>query len=125
MTQILRFLTIASIVCVICPSSVFAEGDAVRGKQLFNRCAACHSIESQNKSGPALNGVFGRKAGAVEGYRYSAAVANSNIIWTDETLDAFLSGPAKMLQGTRMTTSVVKPADRADIITYLKTLTVP
>lgn len=123
--QILQILTTASIAFVICSGSAFADGDAVRGKQLFNRCAACHSIDGQNKAGPALNGVFGRRAGAVEGYRYSAAVANSNIVWTDETLDAYLSGPARMLRGTRMTASVVRPDDRADIITYLKTLTAP
>lgn len=124
MMRILCTLT-ASIVFVAWPASVFAEGDAIRGKQLFNRCTACHSIEGQNKSGPALNGVFGRKAGAVEGYHYSAAVSNSTTVWTDETLDAFLSGPPKMFQGTRMTTSVVRPADRADIITYLKSLPAP
>uniref|UniRef100_UPI003101577D c-type cytochrome n=1 Tax=Neorhizobium sp. EC2-8 TaxID=3129230 RepID=UPI003101577D len=125
MMRILRTLTAASFVLVVWPASVFAEGDAIRGKQLFNRCAACHSIEGQNKSGPALNSVFGRKAGAVEGYHYSAAVSNSTTVWTDETLDAFLSGPSKMLPGTRMTTSVVKPTDREDIITYLKTLPAP
>ncbi|AUX79573.1 c-type cytochrome [Sinorhizobium fredii] len=123
--QILPILTITPLVLVISSASVFAEGDAIRGKQLFNRCAACHSIEGQNRSGPTLNGVFGRKAGAIESYRYSTAILNSNIIWTDDTLDAYLSGPARMLQGTRMTLTVVRPDDRADIITYLKTLAYP
>ncbi|WP_246249120.1 c-type cytochrome [Chelativorans alearense] len=62
MAQILRILATASIVFVVCSGSAFADGDAVRGEQLFNRCTACHSVEGQNKSGPALNGVFGRKA---------------------------------------------------------------
>lgn len=65
MMRTLRILTILSVVWVTCPTSALADGDAVRGKQLFNRCTACHSIEGQNKSGPALNGVFGRKAGAI------------------------------------------------------------
>lgn len=125
MAQNLRILTTASIVFIICSGSAFAEGDAVRGKQLFNRCAACHSIEGENRSGPALNGVFGRKAGAMESYRYSTAIINSNVIWTDETLDTYLSDPAKMLRGTRMTTSVMRPDDRADIIAHLKTLAAP
>lgn len=120
--QVLSTLISASIISLICPATVFAEGDAARGEQLFSRCAACHSTEGQNKSGPALNGVFGRKAGAVEGYRYSTALLNSAVVWSDETLDAFLSGPAKMLRGTRMTTSVLSEADRADIVAYLKTL---
>ncbi len=65
------------------------------------------------------------KPGAVEGYRYSAAVVNSDVVWTDETLDTYLTAPARMLRGTRMTTGVVRPDDRADIIAYLKTLAAP
>ncbi|MDF0696223.1 cytochrome c family protein [Rhizobium sp. MC63] len=120
--HVLSILISVSIINLACPATVLAEGDAARGKQLFSRCAACHSIEGQYKSGPALNGVFGRKAGAVEGYRYSTALLNSAVVWSDETLDAFLSGPSKMLRGTRMTTSVLSEADRADILAYLKTL---
>lgn len=65
MMRTLRILTILSVAWVTCPTSALADGDPVRGKQLFNRCTACHSIDGQNKSGPALNGVFGRKAGAI------------------------------------------------------------
>ncbi|MCT7377886.1 c-type cytochrome [Chelativorans salis] len=125
MARIPRTLAAASIVFVICSGSAFADGDAVRGEQLFNRCTACHSVEGQNKAGPALNGVFGRKAGAVEGYRYSPAIENSDVVWTDETLDTYLTAPARMLRGTRMTTGVARPDDRADIIAYLKTLAAP
>lgn len=120
-----RLLITASVVCVSYSSFALAEGNAVRGKQLFNRCGACHSVEGQNKAGPALNGVFGRNAGRAEGFRYSTAIVGSNVIWTDDTLDSYLSGPAKMLKGTRMTTSVAKPDDRADIIAYLKTFATP
>ncbi|CAN7711106.1 c-type cytochrome [Neorhizobium tomejilense] len=122
--QTFRILTILSAVWITSPTSASADGDAVRGKQLFNRCTACHSIDRQNKTGPALNGVFGRKAGGFEGFRYSDAIMGSNVVWTDEALETYLSGPPKMLKGTRMTTSVAKPGDRADIIAYLKTLTI-
>lgn len=125
MARIPRILAAASIVFAICSGSAFADGDAVRGEQLFNRCMGCHSVEGQNRAGPALNGVFGRKAGAVEGYRYSPAIENSDVVWTDETLDTYLTAPARMLRGTRMTTGVARPDDRADIIAYLKTLTTP
>ena len=73
-------------------------------------------------SGPPLNGVVGRRAGAVAGYRYSDALANSGITWTDEALDEYLSGPIKAVRGTRMTISVTKSEDRANIIAYLKSL---
>lgn len=125
MKRTLRLLFTASIVYVSCSSLALAEGNAVRGKQLFNRCGACHSIEGQIRAGPALNGVFGRKAGGAEGFRYSAALVGSNIIWTDDTLDSYLSAPSKMLKGTRMTTSVARSDDRADIIAYLKTFATP
>lgn len=116
-----RLLVSASLF-VICSTPVLAEGDAVRGQQTFNRCSACHSVDGTSKSGPALNGVFGRNAGAVEGYNYSAPLKASNITWNDETLETYLAGPSKMVRGTRMTISVARPEDRANIIAYLKTL---
>lgn len=125
MKRTLRLLFTASIVYVSSSSLALAEGNAVRGQQLFNRCGACHSIAGQNRAGPPLNGVLGRKAGGVEGFRYSAAIMGSNLIWTDDTLDSYLSAPLKMLKGTRMTTSVARPDDRADIIAYLRTFATP
>jgi cytochrome c len=114
-------LTLAT-VCVICLAAALIKGDPVRGKQLFSRCSGCHSIEGKNMSGPPLNGVVGRKAGAITAYRYSDALVNSGISWTDEALDDYLSGPTKTVRGTRMSTSVRNPGDRADIIEYLKSL---
>jgi cytochrome c len=102
--------------------AALAEGDAVRGSQLFRRCSACHSAEGQPGIGPALNGVFGRQAGTLEGYRYSRAMADSNVIWTHETLDAYLTRPAGMIRGTSMALNVSRPGDRSDIIAYLRTL---
>lgn len=107
---------------VLVSTSALADGDAVKGKQLFNRCSACHSVDGQNKSGPALNGVVGRKAGSLPGFKYSPAMVGSNVTWTNETLDHYLAGPGKMIQGSRMSVSVTKDQDRADLISYLKTL---
>ncbi len=81
-----------------------------------------HSIQGDNKSGPALNGVFDRKAAVVEGYSYSSALANSGITWTEDRLDTYLAGPTRLVRRTRMTISVSKEQDRADIIAYLKSL---
>ena len=107
---------------LLCSSSAFADADAVKGKQLFNRCSACHSTEGQNKSGPPLNGVSGRKAGIAQGYNYSPAIVGSNVTWTDEALDRYLAGPTKMIRGSRMSVSITREQDRADLISYLKTL---
>ena len=55
-----------------------AEGDAARGEKRFEDCAACHSVErGVNNVGPTLAGVFGRKAGELNDFRYSAAMKRS------------------------------------------------
>lgn len=122
MLQAARILPTLALIGVICLAAVFIRGDPIRGKQLFSRCSGCHSVESKNMSGPPLNGVVSRKAGAIAGYRYSDALVNSGITWTDEALDDYLSGPTRMVRGTRMATSVRTPEDRMDIIAYLKSL---
>jgi cytochrome c2 len=61
-----------------------AVPDAVYGKQLFGeRCAACHALHS-NKIGPMLDNVFNRKAGLVQGYNYSPALAAVNLNWSTQ-----------------------------------------
>ncbi len=120
-TQRVLLSSVFGIVAVWNPA--LAEGDAAKGKQLFTRCSACHSTEGQNRSGPALNGVAGRKAASAQGYNYSPALTGSNVTWTDEALNTYLAGPTKMIRGSRMSTSVAKEQDRLDLISYLKTLT--
>ncbi len=67
--------------------------DAVRGKTVFEkRCTGCHAIEA-DREGPRLAGVFGRKAGSVAGYAYSAGLKKSGLTWTDATLEKWLSDP--------------------------------
>jgi cytochrome c len=84
-----------------------------------SRCIACHSIES-NRVGPRHRGVFGRRAGALEDYDYSAAVAGSEIVWDAAALDRWLEKPEALIPGQRMNIQVAAPVDRADIIAYLK-----
>jgi cytochrome c len=104
----------------LCPSGALADGDASRGEKLFARCSACHSVNGQNKVGPSLAGVIGRKAGSVEGARYSKALAGSEIVWTEQNLDAYLTAPAALVRGTTMTMRIAKEQDRQDLISYLK-----
>ncbi|QEX22615.1 cytochrome C protein [Hypericibacter adhaerens] len=106
-------------------AAAHADGDAAHGKALFSRCSTCHAVTDQNKAGPHLSGVFGRKAGTVEGFRYSKALPASGIVWDDQTLDSYLADPAKAVAGTSMLVKLPKPEDRADIVAYLKTLTTP
>jgi cytochrome c len=58
-----------------------AEGDAAKGEKIYKKCKACHSLEAgKNKVGPSLAGIFGRTAGAEEGFKYSAAMKDSGIV---------------------------------------------
>lgn len=104
-------------------SPAVAEADAAKGERLFKRCAACHGfVEGKNKLGPSLYGMFGRTAGSVEGFRYSKAMKESGIVWDEETVSAYLENPRAYIKGNRMAfPGLKKPADRADIIAYLKT----
>lgn len=107
-------------------SSAHAEGDAAKGQSLFTaRCSSCHALAAAEAKpmAPHLQDLFGRKAGSVEGARYSKALPASGIVWDDATLENFLAGPAKAVPGTSMMIGVPNAQDRADIVTYLKSAT--
>ena len=107
------------------PPAHAATGDPVQGAQIYQRCQLCHSIE-RDLVGPRHLGLFGRKAGSIAGFPHSAAMRNSGITWSEETLNAFLSGPQAYVPGTRMTfTGLPNEQDRADVIAYLKEATKP
>jgi cytochrome c oxidase assembly protein subunit 11 len=95
--------------------------DSKRGEALFaERCAACHALDA-NKTGPLLGGVVGRGAGTASGYNSSAALRESGLRWSADTLDRWLADPRKFVPGVRMPIKVLDPASRRDIIAYLET----
>jgi cytochrome c len=107
------------------PSSARAEGDAKHGEELYAQCMACHQI-AYNQVGPRHVGVFGRKAGSLADYNYSAALKNSGIVWNEETLNRWIENPRALVPGTKMLFGgMPDPRDRADLITYLKIATKP
>jgi cytochrome c len=100
-----------------------ATGNATAGQQVFARCAGCHSTTpGENKIGPSLAGVFGRKSGSEPGYNYSPALKAANITWDEHTLDQFLANPASDVHGTKMFVNLPQAADRENVISYLETL---
>ncbi len=95
-------------------------GDAVRGKAVFEkRCMGCHAMDA-DREGPRLGGVFGRKAGSVAGFAYSAALKRSGLTWNDATLEQWLSDPDLVVPGNNMDFHVPKAEERLDVIAYLK-----
>lgn len=98
-------------------------GDPAKGEELFRACAACHSLApGRHMTGPSLAGIWQRKAGTVEGFRrYSQALQRSELIWDEETLDAWLADPRKLIPGNRMNFRGLKEASqRQDLIAYLR-----
>jgi cytochrome c len=96
------------------------EGDALRGKDIFERrCTGCHAME-QNREGPRLRGVFGRTSGAVTGFDYSPALARAHIVWNEATLEQWLADPDTLVPGNNMEFHVAKPQERRDLIRFLR-----
>src|SRR5690242_8856139 len=87
--------------------------DAEHGKSIFKPCAACHAINHTDGVGPGLQGIIGRMAGTVPGFRYSDAMKKSGIVWDAKILDAYLESPQKVVPGNRMPYAGLKdPTDR-------------
>jgi len=98
--------------------------DASEGRDFFiKRCLGCHAF-SCNKEGPRLGGLFGRKVATVEDYKfYSQGLKNSEIVWTDKTLDNFFKDPGKIFPESVMAVQgkIEDPAQRRKLIDFLKT----
>ena len=96
------------------------------GARLFQRCYACHSLDPAERdlSGPTLRGLFGRRAGTLNGFEYSTAMREAGqrgLTWTTETLDRFLVDPEEMIAGVRMGGVRLRdPADRRTLIHWLQ-----
>jgi cytochrome c len=100
-----------------------AAADVGNGKAVFAKCRACHQVgeTAKNTLGPALNGLFGRKAGTIEGYNYSEANKSSGIVWDDAVFREYIKNPKAMIPNTKMVFAGISDAqDIDDLIAYLK-----
>lgn len=96
------------------------------GEGVWRQCRACHQVGdgARNGTGPALNGIVGHVAGSVEGFRYSNPMRDAGaggLVWTAETLDAYLADPRAFMPGNRMAFRGISSAqDRAAVIAWLQ-----
>ena len=97
-----------------------ATGDAKNGKVLFEKkCTGCHALDN-NKEGPRLRGVYGRKAGSLSDFSYSDELKAAHIVWDERSLDQWLVNPDAAVPNNDMAFHVSNPQERADIIQYLR-----
>ena len=108
------------------PSLSAWSADAERGKALYGQCKRCHQVGAgaKHRIGPQLNDLFGRKAGSLGDFRYSRSMkkaGSGGLVWTVETLDAFLARPRALVPRSRMSFKGMKgEGDRADLLVWLR-----
>ena len=94
--------------------------------QFNNRCRTCHSVrEGDNRQGPSLHNIIGRKAGSLGDYQlYSQAMRNSGVVWSEENLGKFIASPDTVIPGNNMKpyAGIDDEAEREQIVKYLATL---
>jgi cytochrome c len=109
--------------CLFAVTTESRAQDAAAGEKVFAQCRACHRVgeTAKNAVGPVLNGLFGRKAGTVEGYAYSPANKNSGLTWDEATFRDYIKDPRAKIPGTKMIYAGVKDEQRVtDLVAYLK-----
>lgn len=113
----------SALVATLVATPAIAQGDASAGGDLFDGyCSDCHSVSPRgtNKKGPTLYNVVGRRAAAVPGFAYSPMLKASNLQWTPQKLDLYLTNPKALVpQGIMKFKGLPKPQDRANVIAYL------
>ncbi len=93
------------------------------GARVWTKCAACHSLDPsvRGMAAPTLSGLFGRPAGRVPGFSYSAALKAANFTWDDTSFDEFLADPQGRIPGTAMAFSGLrKPDARKAVACYIR-----
>jgi len=116
---------VEEMVASISIDQLLAVADATKGKKIFKKCGACHTTDQggKNKVGPNLWNIVGRSVAAIEGFKYSNAMASRGGSWSITSLNEFLSNPKESVPGTKMSFSgVKKDRDRANVLLFLQGL---
>ena len=111
-----------AVVLILAATPVAAQEND--GRLLFNNaCRTCHSVkDGDNRLGPNLHGIVGRKSGSLKNYGYSDSMAKSDLVWDKPTLDRFIANPEAVVRGNAMQPygGIASAEDRVKIIAYLE-----
>lgn len=115
----------AAVAAIILTPGTTMSADIEAGKKAFAKCKACHTLEAgKNRVGPTLHGVFGRKAGTLDGFKFSKAMKDSGITWDDEAMRRYLENPKAVVPNGRMAFAGIKQGTEMDnLMAYLKEAT--
>lgn len=120
MYSMVRDVSLATVVVLGLTPGGARAADAEHGKAVFQTCAACHS-DKADAIGPSLRGVYGRKAGSLDDFRYSNAMLRAKFSWNDDNLREYLTNPQSKVPGNRMPFGGLSdPKDIDDVIAFLK-----
>jgi len=100
----------------------YASADLTNGARQFRRCQSCHTLNEggRNTVGPNLHGIMDQPAAGAERFSYSSQLAEADLIWDVETLDAWIADPRALVPGNRMSfVGLRDPEDRRDVIAYI------
>jgi cytochrome c len=100
--------------------------EAASEQQVFNNaCRTCHTIkEGDNRQGPNLYKIIGRKAGSLPDYSYSSAMKGADFVWDEEKLGHFIASPDEVVPGNNMKpySGLAATDDRTKVIAYLRSV---
>jgi cytochrome c len=121
MRLLLATFVVSSLLALFAGKTFAQDVDA--GQKSFNKCRACHTVgeAAKNGVGPQLNGLFGRKAGTVDGFKYSKANQESAVVWDETNFATYIKDPRAFMPGNQMTFLGIKnDKEIQDLIAFLK-----
>ncbi|UPY35631.1 cytochrome c family protein [Sediminicoccus sp. KRV36] len=129
----MRSMMFAAVFVALSPLAAVAQdapaGVVENGQRLFNQCRVCHTPNEggRNGVGPNLYRVYGRPAGSIEGFRYSAPMrerATAGLVWNEANLRAYLADPKAVVPAGSMSFPGFKENAQniSDVIAYLRSV---